>query len=335
MCIQFLTHNIIMQLELQGANMWFKNLQIFQIAEPIAYDGEALAVQLENDRHKPCGKLAPMSIGWVAPIETSPDSPLVHATNGFMLLALNIEEKVIPSQVLREQVALRVAEIAEREGRKVRKKEKDMLKDEVYAELLIKAFTKSSRLFAYIDTQENYLIINAASRNKAELFLEYLRKSLNDIKLIEPELASPVATMTKWVQEQNYPDNIVIEDVCVLEDSKEEGATIRIKGQDLFADNVQAFFQDGYFVSQLGMSWTEQVRFVLTDGFIFKSLKFLEALQDQVNDIVSETEQDRFDADFFIMTQVIRELLQEMFACFMDSDVEKTASITAEEAAAV
>ena len=70
---------------------------------------------------------------------------------GRMLLKLKREEKLLPSTVVREQVDEKVAVIESEQGRKVYRKERLNLKDEIVQDCLPRAFTRSTYVHAYID----------------------------------------------------------------------------------------------------------------------------------------------------------------------------------------
>ncbi len=75
--------------------MWFKNLQVFQLPEAIAYEPEALAASLADHAFVPCSKASAQSIGFYPPIGNE-DGSLVNAGNGMMLLSLKIQARADP-----------------------------------------------------------------------------------------------------------------------------------------------------------------------------------------------------------------------------------------------
>lgn len=94
------------------------------------------------------------------------------------------EERILPSTVVNEMLQVRIEEVEEAEGRKLGKKAKAELKDNLIFELLPRAFTYSTKLFAYIDTKNDFIVIDSASRSKAEDLLSFLCKTLGDLPVI-------------------------------------------------------------------------------------------------------------------------------------------------------
>ncbi|MDF2940471.1 MAG: recombination-associated protein RdgC [Gammaproteobacteria bacterium] len=295
--------------------MWFKNLQLFQFIEDFDLSAEDLGKQLESYPFQPCRSIDPVSMGWVSPIGEEEGAPLVHAANGFMMLCLKVEEKIIPGSVVRQMVDEKAQEIEDKQGRKVRKKEKETIREDIYHNLLSRAFSKSSLHYAYIDPKGGWLILNAASSSKAEEFTGFLRKTLGSLKIQLPEVQEISILLTDWLKTNQYPAEFAIADSCVIRDTKESGV-IRCQKQNLLSDEIQSLLDGGREVVQLALSWSDQVSFVLKEDFSVKSLKFLELVQDQAKDVFTETAQAKFDADFTIMTETLRHLLQGLMKVF-------------------
>ena len=117
--------------------------------------------------------------------------------------------------------------------------------------------------------------------------------------------------MTRWLLDGSYPNSMGLEKACVLLDPNHIGRMIRCQQQDLSAHTVQALLKDGYEVSQLALSWQDQVSFVLNDDFSLKSIKY----QDKLLEIAGEEPanvQEKFEADFVIMTKVLSNLLGDL-----------------------
>ena len=150
--------------------MWFKNLRAYRLTNPFDLSPEQLGEQLEAHAFQPCAKSQALSAGWVSPLGEE-SSELVHAAGGRMLLKLKREEKLLPSTVVREQLEEKVAAIESDQGRKVYRKERLSLKDEIIQDCLPRAFSRSSGVSAYIDTRANWIFVDAASAARAEELL--------------------------------------------------------------------------------------------------------------------------------------------------------------------
>jgi recombination associated protein RdgC len=300
--------------------MWFKNLQVFNFTEKFTMTPEVLGQQLEAYAFREVRAGEQVSRGWVSP-GGEEDQPLVHVANGFMLLCLRIEEKMVPASVVREILTQRIELLEEKEGRKVYKKEKERLKDEVFFELLGRAFSKNQRVYGCIDLVDGNLWVDAASMKKAELFTTELRRALGTLKIQLPQVMNVPLILTDWVQSKKLPAEFVILDNFVIEDVK-TGGVIRGQKQEIFADDIQSLFDGSRHIIQLGLAWCDLVSLVLKQDFSIKSLKFLQEVKAEASDIFTETKAQRFDADFAIMTQTLRDFWRSIYGMFKTDEMK-------------
>ena len=102
-------------------------------------------------------------------------------------------------------------------------------------------------------------------------------------------------------------------------DPSVEGGIIRCRRQDLQSKNIQSFLRDGCEINQMALTWREQVSFVLCHDYTFKSLRFLDAVKEIVDDIQAESPEQQFDADFVIMTDTLHNMMGFVTGLFTDS----------------
>ncbi|MBL4658716.1 MAG: recombination-associated protein RdgC [Alcanivoracaceae bacterium] len=296
--------------------MWFKNLQTYKFDEKFPLTAEELTAKLELFQYKPCTSMLPKSIGFVAPISKDTNASLVHAIMDFFMICLAVEEKIVPSGVVKQELEEKIALIEKEQSRKVYKKEKDNLQEEIYQQLLPRAFSKKTFIFAYIDKKCDYLVVNTASSSKAEDTLVFLRKALGSLKVSLLETCEVGKTMTNWILHDQYPAELVISDSCVLKDHKEHGGTIRCQKQNILAKDIKSLMEESREVKQLSLIWQDKIAFNLKTDFSITSMKFLELIQDQAKDTFTETAQAKFDADFGIMSGTLREFLNYLSDLF-------------------
>ncbi len=295
--------------------MWFKNLSIFRLTETFTLSPEELEEKLEALVFRPCGSHEEFSLGWVSPIGKA--APLVHSANGFMMICTKKEERVLPSSVLNEMVQEKIAETEEEQGRKLSKKERTTIKDELIFELLPRAFTFSRKLYAYIDVKGGFLVVDSASANKAEDLLSLLRKCLGSLPAVPLNtVEKPIATMTEWLITQQTPNDITIEDECELRSPEEAGGVIRCKRHDLSLPEIKNHLDIGKQVIKLALNWDDRLSFILDENLSVKRLKFLDLIQDQVSEINVEDEAARFDVDFSIMSLELANFIPRLLAIF-------------------
>src|SRR6476620_6265529 len=109
--------------------MWFKQVQLFELKNANQYSTEMLIPKLEELAFRPCLPSMQTSIGWVPPIDDD-ESPYVVEVNGCLMICLQIEEKILPSTVVRHELNQKIKDIELQEDRKIRHREKLAMKDE-------------------------------------------------------------------------------------------------------------------------------------------------------------------------------------------------------------
>src|SRR3981189_2654701 len=116
-----------------------------------------------------------VSRGWVA---ASGTGRLVHTVNLQHLIALGVNQKLLPASIIR-QVTLERAEVLAREqGFPVGRRQMRDLKMRVTEELRAKALTRRRVTRAWIDPANGWLVVDAAGAAKAEELIERLRDRL-------------------------------------------------------------------------------------------------------------------------------------------------------------
>ena len=297
--------------------MWFKNLALYRLTEPFSLDVTELEEKLNDKQFRPCSSHDQFSLGWTSPIGNASEQ-LIHTSNGFMMLCLKKEEKVIPAAVINEMLAEKVTEKEEQEMRKLSRKEKTALKDELIFELLPRAFSFSKKTFAYIDPKGGWIVVDAASAKKAEDLLSYLRKCLGSLPVVPINTVDqPVITMTQWLTDnKTVPNDVVVEDECELRSPEEDGSIIRCKRHNLGLPEIINHLDTGKQVIKLAVNWTDRLSFIIDENLAIKRLKFLDLIQDQVSDTEADDEIAQFDVDFSIMSLELANFLPRLLDIF-------------------
>ncbi len=299
--------------------MWFKNIHIYRFLRPFTLSAEALHEELNNAAFQHCGKMDMESMGWVPPLGRESES-LVHTCNNCIILTARKEEKILPASVVREFVNDKVEEIEIQQMRKVRKREKDEIREQVLLDLIPRAFTRSTYLSAYIDLTNGWLLVDTPSHKKAEEFTSFLRQTLGSLPVVPPKVQqAPANVMTQWLVNQDQcPTDIELADACVLTD--QEGAVVNCKRQDLLAEEIQGHLEAGKLVTRLALEWHERLGLILDDELVIRRLQALDLIQAQLNDANTETPEQRFDADFAILTLELAPFVKRLFEIFGGED---------------
>lgn len=289
--------------------MWFKNLRVFRLTQTWTLTHEELNEKLNTFGFNPCGSMDLFRYGFMPPLGHDSEE-LVHSTNGRMMICAKRQEKILPGGVIKEQVEEKILGIENAEQRKLSRKEKQSLKDDIIFSLLPKAFTRSRLDFAYIDPKANWIIVNSASAKRAEDLMSKLREALGSLPCIPLTTKHlPTQTMTGWLREAKVGNELELGDECELIANK-DGRIIRCKKQDLTATEIRNHLDLGMQVSKLTLIWKESVHFLLDDQCAIKRLKFEGDITDGHNERQPETKAEQFDLDFSIMSLEIDALLK-------------------------
>ncbi|SOB75997.1 recombination associated protein RdgC [Marinobacter sp. LV10R510-11A] len=290
--------------------MWFRNARVFRFTKPFDISAEELEEKLSADAFKPCGPQETARQGWVPPLGKHGEL-LVHSANDYHLIALRKEEKILPGPVIKDAVEDKAEAIEIEEGRKVRRKEKEEIKEQVMLEMLPQAFSRNRRCFAYLAPKDGVLVVDAGSAKQAEDLASTLRTSLGSLPVRPPALEqSPIFTFTGWLNETiDLPGAVVLGDECELKDPAEDGGVVRCKGLNLKADEIRNHLEAGMEVTKLALTWDDNVSFVLDEEMGIRRLKFGETLQDQLDDVDVDDAVAKFDAAFTLMTLELSKLI--------------------------
>ena len=232
------------------------------------------------------------------------------------MVCLQIEEKILPPIVIRQELAKKIKKTEASENRKVGQKEKYALKDSMTSMLLPRAFSKLTKVYAYIDTKNHRLVLGTTNEKKTEQFMSAWKKSIGD-NINQFQVKKPSAIMTSWLKDKSYSNTFIIEKSCVLQDSNHQSRIIRCKEQDLFANGIQSLIKDGCEVKQLALNWQDRVDFILLDDLSLQGIRFKDEIIAQANEMEAGTKQQQFNADFCIMTNTLDGLLEDLLNMFI------------------
>lgn len=293
--------------------MFFRNLTLFRFSPAVAEDLKRLDEALGEHRLRPCGPLEMGTRGFVPPVGRGDDVPMTHVVKACTLITVGGEEKLLPSAVVNDELQRKVQKIAEEEGRKVGGRERKRIKEDLLTELLPRAFVRSSRMSAYVDCKNGWLVLDTASRKSAENALTQVREALGSFPAVPlaPE-EGPRVLMTDWLANGNLPGGLVLGDECELRDpATATGAIARCRRQDLDAEEVKEHLRNGKQVFQLGLVFDDRISFVLGEDLVLRKLKFLDAVLDELGDSQQDAAAE-MDARFALLTLELERLLAKL-----------------------
>lgn len=294
----------------KNSAMWFKNLQIYRLPPKWLMPAGTLEEILAKHPLQPCTGMSTTSRGWVSPRD---DQQLVASHGKNLLIALGVEQKILPAAVINQTAKERAEKLEKQQGYKVGKKQMRDLKEQIMTELLPRAFSRRRSTRAWLSPSDGWLVVDAASAGKAEELTEQLRNTLGEfpISLLTTKL-SPMTAMTGWLAGSDAPGRFMLDQDCELRGVDESKPTVRYVRHDLGGkDVVRHINDDGKVATKLGLNWNERISIVLHEQHQVKRVRFMDIDKNREGD-QSQNPEEQFDADFALMTGEFSKLLSDL-----------------------
>jgi recombination associated protein RdgC len=293
--------------------MWFRNLILYRLPAAWSMTAAQLEEKLSTRPLQPCGALDMLSRGWIAP---SASGRLLHALNQQYLIALGVEQKLLPASIIRQE-ALRRAKLKEdSQGFPVGKRQMRDLKMQVTEELRARALSRQRSTRAWIDPQGGWCVVDAASAGKAEELIETLRDTLGSfaVQFVQTQ-RSPHTSMAAWLTHGSAPGRLALDQDLTLMTADGTKSTVRYTRHALDLREIRSHLEAGKYPAQLGLSWNDRVAFMLNEKLAIRRVQFLDLESDSDLQEAAPTAVDpveKFDADFALMTGELGQLLAEI-----------------------
>ena len=303
--------------------MFFKNIFVLAFTRP--FDTKALELNklMQEQEFTPLGSTELRHFGWHESLGKG--SLLTTESNGNILICARSEEKILPTAVVKDAVDEMVETLESEHGRGATKKEREQFKEDVIFELLPRAFNKVTDTHAYINVENNTIVINTPSRGKAENLLALLRKTIGTLPVISisPE-GVPDEVMTEWLSIDS-DDRFINSGVFSLgmeahfNSLGDQSATAIVKNQDLLGDEVKAHLDADQYVTKIALEYDESMSFLLNDDLSIKRIKFFDVITEQNDDIDLDDLNAKLIADFTLMAGELNRMITDLHAEFGDS----------------
>lgn len=302
----------------------FKNLTVYQLN--IQINPADLAERMKSDQYEEL-KHQSLSVGWVEPIPFASHG-LVHSYQEQHLLKFRRGRKVIPGNVFRDALAERIEDFSREAGYKPGKRMVKELKERALIGLLEKAFTAVSDTYVWINNPKGLLFIASPSRGIVNQILErfsvmyadentYLEQTLEQ-RIIErvPGAAYISRGLTNWVlAEQSQNDLFYVNDGAVLLSSYRHGkGDVRFTVRPTDEEKRSVSVGEERLCSSLSLTWADKIVFTLTSDMVFKNIKALDILKNELATDPDLDPQYAFDTDFYLETGEITQLLEDLMS---------------------
>jgi recombination associated protein RdgC len=285
----------------------FKNALIYRIVSWNTPAPADIEERLGAARFTECAATQMESAGWQEP-RGERHGALIERIGEHWILSLCTETKAVPGAVVRRQLEEQLAKIEAETGRKPRGKHAKEIKEQLVHALLPRAFPKRATTPVWIDTQARLVMVGAASMKKADAIVTRLVELLGGGVVLRPlqtEL-SPATAMSEWLRSKDAPPGFSIDRDCELKQPDSEKAAVRYARHTLDIDEVGEHIAQGKLPTQLAMSWSGRVSFMLTETMAIKKLKLLDVVLEGAGAPGADS---GFDADVAITTGELAPLI--------------------------
>lgn len=291
----------------------FKNILVYRIVSWTAPEAADLEGRLAAARFAECAAAQMESAGWQEP-RGKRHGALLESVAGHWILSLCTETKAVPGAVVRRQLEEQLAKIETETGRKPRGKHAKEIKEQLVHALLPRAFPKRATTPIWIDAAAGLVVVGAASMKKADAVVTGLVELLGGgivLRALQTEL-SPTTAMSEWLRSKEAPAGFSIDRDCELKQPDSEKAAVRYARHTLEIDEVAEHIAQGKLPTQLAMTWSGRVSFVLSETMAIKKLKLLDVVIESAP--AGGSRDDDFDADVALTTGELAPLIADLVA---------------------
>lgn len=206
---------------------------------------------------------------------------LVSTFEGGYSVCLQYDEKILPAAAVKSEVDKRVAAIEESDGRAVKRKEREQIKDMVLNELVKRALSRSTLIYAYYHIESRYLYVVTSSKDLSQRLVHCLLKCVGSIKTetinvtdVKHGLTTRLTALINGGNERYTFGEFEVGDSCKLvrKFDKEDKETINYTGVMVkYCDELLVRLGDGFGVESLALN-IQGLSFKLNLDFQMKSL---------------------------------------------------------------
>jgi recombination associated protein RdgC len=280
--------------------MFFRNLTLFRF--PASLDLSRLDELLADHPLKPVGPLELSSRGFVSPFGREGEA-LSHRIGDAIWLTVGGEDRLLPSAVVNDLLAKKLAEMEEKQGRRPGGRMRKQMKDDLVHELLPRAFVRPSRTDALLDLKHGVCAVDTSSRKSGEAVVSEIRHALGSFPALplNAEVA-PRSVLTGWVAGEPLPEGLSLGEECELKDAMDGGAVVRCQHQPLQSDEIAKHLESGKQVTRLALTLDDHVSFVLGEDLVVRKFKLLDGAVDQLESTERDDLRAELDARFALMS---------------------------------
>lgn len=307
--------------------MLFKTGRFYRLPDDFVIDFGQLETALAEKPARECASQEKDHLGFAPAYGKGDAAPLVHIFNGdCALVRVRKDERLLPDSVVSQFLAAKVEEISSTQDRRVRKKEKTQLKDEIIQSLLPQAFPLNTSSYLVIDKSSGLIWCNSTTPGTAEDMLSLIREVIGSLP-VRPLRSKmpPSIAMTEWVKKGTAPTEFSILGDCMLKDTDETGGAIQVKKQDLADEALLKLLEGGKVVTNLRLAYSDNLSFTLDTDCVLKGISYGDVFEEKAKSDAGDDADGLFDANLCLMILTMREMLPKLMEAIGGEEFPKVA----------
>ncbi|MFP8968590.1 recombination-associated protein RdgC [Pokkaliibacter sp. CJK22405] len=293
------------------------NVVFYQITKPlnIALLKAVIDEKLQELPFTNCSTQEAQRLGFVCAVpgtadETSTDEPWHLDLPNALVVRIKEQQKKVSKRAHAKEVERRANLVMEEQGRRVNKKERQDIKDQVMLEMLPRTYPED-RYFA-ITITSHWVAVPVTGYSAAESLLSFIREALGTFPVIPVRVMnSPEVVMTSWINNGAGPDDdVTLFGTMTLADPADDGVRISCRDIEPFGDEVRAHLEAGRRVTSVGVMIENLFGAVISSDLIFKNFQLAEFLQEELEHTKTDTTAAEYAAWHIIMADAMDQAVQ-------------------------
>lgn len=297
---------------------FFKNITPYYLLNnPIPEQHEELVEKIQPYQFTPCLATEMSKTGFNKIIKDEYYLKL----NNYLLFEIIKEEKILPSEVVKEETLERIEELEEKLGKKLKKADKEAIKSDVIQKLLPRAFSKYKKTQVVFDFWQNLIYINTSSAKVAEDVLAFLRKTFESLPVIPLSFNSNLSLEMKGFLTNSENNNTLLSCFSIGDEFEvsENESSILCKNVSYSEEDIQNILnQKQNDILKMSFDYQDSLSFVLHNNCTIKKIKFSEEFKTtQKEETNGEEDHDaRYSSDFILFSETIAKLFSQLIEQF-------------------
>jgi recombination associated protein RdgC len=149
---------------------------------------------------KPFRELAPSDFagsGFIEPVE---GEGLVLSFGGGYAFAVRYDEKIVPAAVTTQEAKKRITQLEEEYGRRLGRKERQQIREEVFHDLTLRALTRTQEITSFFLPEHKLLIVPTTSKKLADVVTANLCRVMESVKATTIYVSSVKGSLTTYLK---------------------------------------------------------------------------------------------------------------------------------------